>query len=88
MEPTYNELATALKKLGFANKSTSDTFVYENKKYGAIVILPMGSDTERVHKANFASLSCGLEEQGVLKHEHDLGKIIEQMRLSEKTAAA
>ena len=38
MEPTYNELATALKKLGFANKRTSDTFVYENKKYGAIGI--------------------------------------------------
>ncbi len=88
MEPTYGELAYALRKLGFVDNSTSDTFVYINKKFNAIVLLPLGDKDDNVHKANFASLSWGLEEQGVLEHEYDLGKMIEQMRLTEKQAAA
>ena len=88
MEPTYGELAEALNKLQFVDKSTDDTFVYVNKKHGAIVLLPFGNEKKHVHKANFASLSWGLEEQGVLEHEHDLGKMIEQARLEKEKVAA
>ena len=88
MEPTYEELAKALKKLKFIDKSTSDTFVYINKKFDSIILLKKGRVKDLVHKANFASMSWGLEEQGVFKHEHDLGKMIEKFRLEEQAAAA
>ena len=88
LEPTYNELAKALKKLGFKNRSTEELWAYANEKTGSIVVLPLKSDNDPVHKANFASLSWTLEGQGVLQHEYDLGKLIEQMRLAEKQPSA
>jgi hypothetical protein len=88
MEPTYGELALALKKLKFDNESSQDSFRYAHKKSGAIVLLSLRPDDAKVHKAKFAALSFNLEEFGVLKHEHDLGKLIEQMRLAEQQPAA
>jgi hypothetical protein len=88
MEPTYNELAKALVKLGFKNKSTTDLWVYSKEETGSVVLLPMKPAANLVNRANFASLSWTLEGQGVLQHEHDLGKMIEQMRLAEKQPSA
>ncbi len=88
MEPTYRELALALQKLNFINESNQAFFRYAHKESGAIVLLKLLAEKEKVHKAKFASLSWGLEEFGVLQHEYDLGKLIEQMRLAEKQPAA
>jgi hypothetical protein len=88
MEPTYGELAEALRKLHFVDKSNERSFFYVHKKSGAEVLLILKAVSEKVHKAHFASLSWNLEEFGVLQHEHDLGKLIEQMRLTEKQPAA
>ncbi len=88
MEPTYSELAKALDKLDFENKSTQEHFAYYHKKYDAVVLLSAKSPRSKVHKARFAALSSVLTNQGVLEHEYDLGKMIEQMRLTEKQAAA
>lgn len=84
MEPTYAELAIVLKKLNFVNKSNSKVFLYQHPATGAEVVLPLNTDLEKVRKAKFAAISWGLEEFGVLKNEHDLAKLIEQLRMAEK----
>ncbi len=88
MEPTYAELASALDKLDFENKSTSELFAFYNKRFDAVVVLPLKTGQSKVRKARFAALSSVLAGQGVLQHEFDLGKMIEQYRLQEKKAAA
>jgi hypothetical protein len=88
LEPTYEELAKALKSLNFEDKSNDKAFIFIEKKSGAEVILPMNREIKVVHKAKFASLCWGLEEFGVLHHEHDLGKLIEQYRLQKNEATA
>ena len=78
MEPTYKDLAQALKKLNFKDKSTKELFVYVNEEFDSIVVLNLKSNLELVHKAHFAALSHQLEQQGVIKHQFDLGKMIEK----------
>ncbi len=87
MEPTYGELAKALEKLGFQNRNTEQYFFFVNDKYKAEILLPLKSGNAKVNKAHFAAFSWGLEQQGVLRHEYDLGKMIEQSRLMEKEPA-
>ena len=88
MEPTYQEVATVLQELDFVDKSSDKYFVYYNKAYDAIVLLPLKKRNAKVNRAHFAAFCWGLEQKGVLQHEYDLGKMIEQHRLAEKGATA
>ena len=88
MTPTYGELATALKKLKFVDKSTSAAFVYVHEATDSIVLLPLKAENENVLVDHFASLSYILEGRGVIDHQYDIGKMIEKARLQEQRAAA
>jgi hypothetical protein len=88
VQPTYAELAKALLALSLKNKSQGEVFSFSTHQGEPIVLLPLKPESEKVNMARFIAISYNLADLGILNHPHDLGKIIEQMRLSEKTAAA
>ena len=87
MEPTYGELAEALKKLNFEDRSYDTHFLFINDEFDAIVLLPLKHPNAKVHRAHFAGFSMTLEHKGVLEHMFDLGKMIEKTRRQKKKAA-
>ncbi len=88
VQPTYAELAKALQKLSLKNRSQGQLFSFTSHNGEPIVLLPIEAESNQVNMARFIAISYNLADLGILKHPHDLGKMIEQMRLSEKTATA
>ncbi|HFA50894.1 MAG TPA: hypothetical protein ENJ95_17940 [Bacteroidetes bacterium] len=88
IDPNYGELAKALSSLQLKNKSRGKNFVFVDKQGEVMVLLPLKNENEKVNKARFVSVSYNLADLGIIDHPHDLGKMIEQMRLAEKQVAA
>ncbi|MEK7257762.1 MAG: hypothetical protein AAB316_23595 [Bacteroidota bacterium] len=88
IDPTYAELAKALKNLGFKNQSTEDTFRYAHKKTGVVCTLPMKPDHAIVERGSYAHLTLVMEWYGLIKDRDELGQIIEINRRIEQFAAA
>ena len=88
MEVTYGELANALRHLNYRNVSTDKEFVYVNSDFDSIILLPLKNEKEAVNKARFSTISFILSQKGVINHEHDLAKMIENARLRGQQASA
>lgn len=88
VDPTYRELARALKDLRFINKSTADIFRYVHEKTDTVITLPMKADHEIVERASYAAMTYIMEWKGLIKNRDALGQIIEKNRLIEQGTAA
>ena len=87
IQPTYSELTTALKAIGLKEKKQKKRFVFVDKEGEVMVLLPKKKDLAKVEKTHFVAVSYNLRDLGLVTHEHDLGKMIEQMRLQQKATA-
>ena len=88
IDPTYGELAKALKSLGFKDKSKDDTFWYVHEGKNAWIRLPMKDNHEIVERTSYAAFTFVLEGKGILNDRDALGHIIEKNRLIKEATRA
>ena len=79
---TYAELARVLKDLKFVDKSSKDTFRFEQEDSGMHVLLPAGEKEEFVQRAYFAAITFQLEWRGLIAYRDQLGEMIESNRVA------
>jgi hypothetical protein len=79
--PTYQEVAQALKQLGYQEKTDSEHFLFVNDAHQSEVKLPARPYDAPFLKANLAGFSYLLFMQGVIKDPDNLAKLIEKNRL-------
>ncbi len=82
--PTYQEVAQALKQLGYREETNSEFFLFVNDDHKSEVKLPARPYEALFLKANLAGFSYLLFMQGVVKDPDKLAKLIEKNRLSIK----
>jgi hypothetical protein len=82
---TYDEVATALKKLGFVDISTSEHFLFVNEKENSEIKLPARPLETTFSKGNMIGYSYILYMQGIIKHRDDFAKRIEKNRFATKS---
>ncbi len=88
IQPTYRELAKALSLLRLKEMSNERVFVFKDSKEEVVVQLPNGSPDTNVHMARFIALSYNLADLGIIAQAHDLGRMVEKMRLAEQQPAS
>jgi hypothetical protein len=75
---TYNDVALALKQLGFQDASTSEHFRFVNEKHNSEIKLPAQPLETPFYKANLIGYSYIFYMQGIIKHRDDFAKRIEK----------
>jgi hypothetical protein len=88
ISPSYQEVAEALKQLGFREETNSEFFLFVNDKHKSEVKLPARPYDAPFLKANLAGFSYLLFMQGVIKDSDDLAKLIEKNRLKANKISA
>jgi hypothetical protein len=83
---TYGEMIDVLEKLGFQKELNDNMLHFSNEKYKSKVILPERPLDAVVELVHVATYSHRLYLQGVIKHEEDLIRMIQKMRLKKVKA--
>ena len=80
MSVTYGEFGKALLQLGYKDESTTKHFRFTNARHKSVVLLPFQEAKAILVRANLASYSYLLFNQGVIDDMDDLAKIIDTNR--------
>ena len=82
LKVSYGEFTTALLRLGYRKVPQEDATFYVNDAYGSIIRIGHRNTPDKMMMlALFAGEAYSMEMMGVLEHQDDIAKMIEQDRL-------